>query len=256
LAVLVAAALPVDFAGASEFDYGIVTGSGRYDACLAQIRQNPDKGFDEALIWRDQGGGVPARHCAALALFALGHTGEAARRLDEIARDPGAGGKDIRAQILSQAGNAWLLEGEVARAIEAFGAGLGVADESPRLRFELLFDRARAHLIAHDWLAAIEDATEIVTARPRATDALVLRARAYRGQGAVSSALRDAEAAVALDPGDAEAVFERGAARLLKGETGVAREDFVRVLRLAPDESAIAEAARAALERIEIGSAE
>ena len=253
---LVAAALlapPLDLAQATGGDYGVVTGSGRYEACLATVARDPDKGFDEALIWGDQGGGVPARHCAALALFELGHHGEAAKRLGDLAREPGAGAAGLRAQILSQAGHAWLLQGENAHAASEFTAAIDLAGEAPSLRFELYYDRARAYLLDGKWLPAIDDLTTLLTARPRATDAFVLRARAYRGQGSLASARADAEAALALAPENAEAHFERGAALLLQGDRAAARADFIRTLRLSP-EGPIADAARAALERIELGA--
>ena len=45
----------------------------RHKDCLEQIGQDADLAFEEAMIWRDQGGGRRSRHCEAMALFALGH---------------------------------------------------------------------------------------------------------------------------------------------------------------------------------------
>ena len=65
---------------------GLFTGANAYQNCVAGIDINPADAFEKALAWRDQGGGTQADHCAALALIALDEPGEAATRLDMLAR--------------------------------------------------------------------------------------------------------------------------------------------------------------------------
>ena len=40
----------------------------QYRACLSQVSTNADAAYDQALEWRDRGGGAPALHCAALVM--------------------------------------------------------------------------------------------------------------------------------------------------------------------------------------------
>src|SRR5256885_17081911 len=81
-----------------------------YESCVAVIDRNPTEAFDTALAWRDRGGGLPAEHCAALALIALDEAGEAASRLGTLASRNDAGNVSERAKLLTEAGNAWRSE--------------------------------------------------------------------------------------------------------------------------------------------------
>ena len=96
----------------------------QYRACLAKTTSNADAAYDDALVWRDQGGGVPAQHCAALALVALGKHAEAASRLAALADMPG--GRAMAPALLGQAGNAWLLASQAA--LMAAVIAMGQAD--------------------------------------------------------------------------------------------------------------------------------
>jgi len=63
----------------------------RYEACVAKTQTDPDTAFEDGLIFRNDGGGVLARHCIALALLELGHLEEAAARLEHAAFMPDGG---------------------------------------------------------------------------------------------------------------------------------------------------------------------
>src|SRR5882724_2690363 len=104
----VIAALAVAQANAAQpaNPYGTST---PYESCVAAINKNAAEAFEMALTWRTQGGGLPADHCAALALLALDEPGEAASRLNALAQRSDAGSREERAALLSQSGNAWLL---------------------------------------------------------------------------------------------------------------------------------------------------
>ena len=79
-----------------------------YRACIIQTQENPEAGFEAAIAWRDEGGGPPALHCVALALFGLGQMEEAADRLEELATEIPDASNAERASILGQAGSVWL----------------------------------------------------------------------------------------------------------------------------------------------------
>ena len=55
----------------------------RYSACLAQVEENPEAGFERARDWRIAGGGIPSRHCAAMALIAMQKFATAAQMLEQ-----------------------------------------------------------------------------------------------------------------------------------------------------------------------------
>ncbi|NWG46861.1 MAG: tetratricopeptide repeat protein [Alphaproteobacteria bacterium] len=250
-ALILAGPAPLLAQGVSGEDYGVITGPGLYRTCLERLASDPDGAFDMASEWRDRGGGVPARHCTALALIELGHPGEGAARLDELASDPGAGGAVLRAEILAQAGNAWLMEGEAGRAINSLTTAMGL-EVGPETLALLTFDRGRAYALSGEFAEAAEDFTAVLALHPRFVEALVLRANALRAVGDFVRAREDVVAALTLAPEDPHALFEKGALDYLQGDTVSARTALVRSLALAPD-GAVADAARAVLEKIEHG---
>ena len=54
----------------------------RHTECLQAITEDPQLAYEEAMIWRGDGGGRRAKHCEAMALFAIGQKEEAAHRLN------------------------------------------------------------------------------------------------------------------------------------------------------------------------------
>jgi regulator of sirC expression with transglutaminase-like and TPR domain len=218
-----------------------------YQACVAAIETNPTDAFERALEWRAQGGGMQADHCAALALIALDEPGEAASRLDLLARRSDAGTLQERAKLLAEAGNAWLLAAQPANAEVAFSAALKLAPRAP----ELWTDRARARAAQMNWDDAERDLTSALTFNPAKPEIFVLRATARRAQGNKVGHKFDVDAALALDPTYPEALVERGIIKLEAGDIPGARADFVRVLQLAPEGPA-ADVVRSRIELLEV----
>lgn len=218
-----------------------------YRACLALLKTKPDEAFESALAWRDNGGGPPAQHCAALALVELRQYGEAATRLEKLAEDLQAGGSALLPMVLSQAGNAWLLADRPDRAYGAFTAGLALAPDN----VDLLIDRARTLASRSNWAEALRDADHALRVKPDSGESYALRAAAFRHTGNMERALEDAEMALALDPDATDALFERGALRLEAGDLKGARADFVKV-RLLEQNSPLAEAAGQAIEQMDV----
>ncbi|MGB0906187.1 MAG: hypothetical protein ACPGVT_01745, partial [Maricaulaceae bacterium] len=60
----------------------------KHKECLERIAVDADLAYEEAMIWRGDGGGRRAKHCVAMALYAVGHTEEAAHRLNKLAVAP------------------------------------------------------------------------------------------------------------------------------------------------------------------------
>jgi tetratricopeptide (TPR) repeat protein len=221
--------------------------SDRYSACLARVEKKPDQAYEDAMTWKAEGGGGPAEHCAAVALIGVKQYDEGAARLDQLARKASSGSAGVRGQILSQAGNAWLLAGRPENAINAFTAALDLAPEDA----ETLIDRARALALLEKWAPAEGDLSAALVKDPSSLDAMVLRASARRAQGNIKGAEGDVTRALLMDGNYADALVEYGLIRAAKGDLSGAREAFLAVLAKAPNSTA-GDSARAAIARLDI----
>jgi tetratricopeptide (TPR) repeat protein len=217
----------------------------QYQKCLDAARKAPGDALKTAEDWRLSGGGFPADHCAAVALFQLGRYPEAALRFEELAGAMMQRGPDMRAGALQQAGQAWILANDPAKATLDFGAAMTFTPADP----DLFIDRARAEAETHDWKAAIADLDQALKLSPGRADALVYRASAWRQLGNLDQARSDVAAALAAAPDDAAGLLERGIIRRLDGDAAGAGDDWRKIVKDAPD-SPEANAAKANLARL------
>jgi Flp pilus assembly protein TadD len=97
------------------------------------------------------------------------------------------------------------------------------------------------------WPRAISDFDRALILRPNDVEILVLRAAAWRNARNPTRALDDAAHALRIAPDHSEALLERGFASLVLGERNQANNDFNKVLRLVPPDSAAARRAQAGL---------
>jgi tetratricopeptide (TPR) repeat protein len=207
--------------------------SAHYRRCLADSSANPTIALTDAESWAKSGGGVPAQHCAALALVSLKRYAEAGGRLDKLAADRGVPDLSFRVSLYDQAGNAWLLAGDGARAIQSFSAALSLSAGDP----DLFADLARAHAMRKNWHEVDLDLNAALQLSPRRADLLVLRASARRALKRYQDAKSDLEAALKLKPGDGDALVERGLLRKDLGDLGGARRDFQAALKSSSGEA-------------------
>lgn len=221
--------------------------SGPYQACVQAIAKNPEDAFEMALAWRDRGGGALAERCAAQALISLDQPGEAASRLDALARRSDAGALKDRASLLSESGNAWLLASQPENAEAAFSAALKLTPRDS----EIWVDRARARAARQNWPEAEKDLTNALTFDKTKPETYVLRAAARHAQNNIAGYRTDIQAALALDPRFPEALVERGSIKLAAGDKAGARADWIQVLAQAP-ESPAADAVRRRIELLEV----
>ena len=205
-----------------------------YRSCLSASSLNPGVALTDAEAWAKSGGGVPAQHCAALALVSLKHYAEAGTRLDHLAADRGVPDMSFRAALYDQAGNAWLLAGDGAHAVQSFQAALTLSAGDA----DLFADLARAQAMRHDWHEVDLDLNAALQLAPRRADLLVLRASARRALQQYAEANADIEAALRLRPGDGDALVERGLLRKQLGDLNGARRDFQAALKTASGETA------------------
>jgi tetratricopeptide (TPR) repeat protein len=219
----------------------------QYQACVALTQKSPDDAFEAAITWRDQGGGFPAKHCVTLALIALKQYAEAADRLEDLAREMHVKAAPLQADVLDQAANAWLLAGQTARAITVINAALDIKPQN----VDFLIDRARAYAADNKYAEAAKDLDQALRLKPDRADALAFRASARRHLGNKAGALADAEAALALDGTDTAALLEHGLLLRDAGNKKGARQDWLKVILLAPNTPA-ADSAQADLEQMDL----
>ncbi|HLY58750.1 MAG TPA: hypothetical protein VKS60_24525 [Stellaceae bacterium] len=218
-----------------------------YTDCMTAARQKPDDGFEMGSEWRDHGGGFPAEHCVAIALIGLRQYPEAAHRLETLAEgmvkeDPG-----LRAQVLSQAAEAWAEGGQP----QAAESDLTEAIRLDPSSIQFLVSRSAVRAQRKDYRGAISDLNLAVGKGADGGDIYAYRAAAYRLMGDLKDAAADADRAVQRGATLPEAWLERANVRRLSGDSVGARQDWLQVIRLAPT-SAAADAARQNLETLDV----
>lgn len=230
----------------------------RYQACLDKIEVDPLLTREEALQWRIEGGGIAARHCAALALAKTGAHQQAAEELERVAEDfrfseGGALGaalsvfdRTILSDLYAQTGSLWLLAGDGFRAYDALSAALTESQAFSPAWVELLVDRARASALAGDYEVAVEDLRAAETQMPERADIKVFLATALREMNENNAASQTILRALELAPDNPGALLERGILRSELGDFGGARDDWLRLIQTSPE----SQEARAAAEQL------
>ena len=203
---------------------------GNYDRCLAMLTGDPEGAKGYAETWGAAGGGDAAVHCHALAEIGLGNAQTGAELLEHLAaasRDDNA----TRASLYGQAGQAWMIAGDTARAYAAATLALSLDPDDP----DLLLDHAVAAATLEHHQEAVTDLDHALEIEPRRTDALIYRAAAERHLKHLELAQDDIDRALTLDPENADALLERGILRQRQGDGAGARADWERARELAPN---------------------
>ena len=131
--VLAAPALAQNKRAVPRLPAGISAEEARYERCLIMAQKTPGDGFEEALAWQSQGGAEAARHCAAVALLYNNQPEAAAVRLEQLAQDMRLQPPQRRAEVVAQAGRAWLEGRNASRAVAAYSAALELSPENPEI---------------------------------------------------------------------------------------------------------------------------
>jgi len=190
------------------------TDSGRYSSnfdtrhaeCLHAITEDADTAYEEAMIWRGDGGGRRAKHCEAMALFAIGHHEEAANRLNQLAKAPDGGTNDMRADFYAEAADFWLVAKLPREAYASATAGLKLKENHTDLRIA----RARSYALLGHYDYAETDLTSALVFDPENAAALRYRADARRNLGKLKKAKKDIEKSLKLDFSSVETALIRG----------------------------------------------
>lgn len=221
----------------------------QYEDCLLLAEVEPEEAFESASAWQAMGGGEPARHCAAVALIGLGHYVEAGERLENLANKLNRQGEPhLSLTALAQAGQAWLLAGDLERAYAVQTAALERAPGDAKL----LVDRAVTLAAAENYGEALIDLNRALDLAPGRPDILIYRASAQRYLDDLAAALEDVDRALVLDPDNPEGLLERGNLRRLENDLAGARADWQRAATLA-DGLPTGDAAQANIATLELG---
>jgi tetratricopeptide (TPR) repeat protein len=188
-------------------------GAERLTECVALIGEDPTRAYEEGMAWAAETHEVGGYRCAGMALAALGRNEEAARRFESLAGIIGPEGTGMRAELYVQAGNAWLLAHDAARARSAFTRAIATMQGDTEVMPDLLIDRARAYALEGDYRNAELDLSRALDIRAGDPLALRLRASARMHQRAFELAEADARAALAADPASVDAALMLGHAR-------------------------------------------
>lgn len=203
-----------------------LTGNGetRFEQCVTLIDSDAERAYEEGMAWAAETQEVGGFRCAAMALIEQGRYEEGARRLESLSTAVSPEARGLRAELLSQAGNAWLLTYDPAHARSAFTRAIVLMQGDTVQMPDLLIDRARAFAMERDWRQAEEDLSRALDVRPNDPLALRLRASARMHQNAFDLAEGDAQAAVNIEPTNIDALLMLGHAREAK-RTGAPVEE-------------------------------
>lgn len=219
----------------------------RYGACLGDAESDPAAAFEAANRWAAEGGGLPARHCAAVALVRTRNYAPAALALEKLATEARMSRPERVVDLLAQAAQAWHLAGEIDR-------GLALQDRAITLApadLEVRLDRALARAAAGRHFDAIDDCDLVLARAPRRADVWLIRAGSWRALGQHDLAADDVDRALAIAPESLEALTERAEVRRAQNNRLGARADALAVLRR-QTEGPLAERARGVLEAIDV----
>ena len=218
----------------------------RYDGCVRAIEADAKKVEQFAIEWQALGGGLPARHCLALAQLHQGNNAAAAQTLVKAAQAAETQKSPMAADFWGQAGNAAMLAGDMRGAVSHFGSGIVSAGEFAPLRTaNLLVDRARAHIELADLRSARADLDQALKLTDKEPTAWLLSAALARREANLPRAKADMDRAAALAPNDADILFEQGNIAGASGDTAAARAFWEKAAKAEPNSDAAALATKA-----------
>ncbi len=236
--------------------------SARYASCIQLTQSDPDTAFDRAIAWRDDGGGMPARHCAALALIGLRLYEEGAMRLEELATAPGNATAELRTQILAQASTAWLEAGKEERALLPLDRAVTLGEQAGipmTTQIMVRLDRAALLIALQQDDKAYGDVQFVLTQPTLAVrqriEALYIRASIFHGRGDHQAVVNDTSAALDWGGTKAGLYLIRAEAYAGLGYPELARKDLLTFLTQEPN-GPQSDTARLMLERLEAFIAE
>lgn len=245
LLLLAAAATTLAATAARAETYDPKLDRQRYEGCVRALEVDAVKAEQFAVEWQARGGGLPARHCQALAQLHRGQYAAAAQTLVKAAEAAETAKSPMAADFWGQAGNAAFLAGDSKGAVAHFTTAItAVPDAVPARRAALLIDRARAETDLGDLVAARADLDKALALSNDEPLAWMLSAALARRQGDMLRASHDISRASAMAPTDPDIMFEQGNIAFANHDEATARLVWQRVIQAAPGSEAASLAAK------------
>jgi tetratricopeptide (TPR) repeat protein len=216
----------------------------RYEACLAMARTTPERGIELAQAWRIEGGGVPARHCLAIAQFGRKDYPEALKSFEAAARASATAQDGQAVSLWAQAADAALIAGKPDLAVNFLDEALK-GDLSPRAAASLRVTRAEALVDLKRTTDAAADLETATTLDPTVRYGWLLKATLARRAGDLKSAEAAILKAAETEPGSAEVQLEAGNIASAQGNAELARAAWQAAAAADPESPAGKAAAKA-----------
>lgn len=223
---------------------------GQYRDCVALAEADPEAAIAKADAWRIDNGGVPARHCLALAYAAAGEYKNAAEELESVAADIPLARTQALAQtivvpspyILSemyiQAASAWSTIRKFDRALNALNLAMGDLDKLSDQAFIIYVERASVLGQLKKYDEALKDLDKALVIHGDDADVRAMMASAYRYLEKWDLAELEVNAALELNSTNAAALLERGNISWLLEDDKAAKDNWLKVIRLHPGTTA------------------
>lgn len=208
----------------------------KFQACLDQAIESPEKGAAFAQQWRIEGGSFYARNCMGFAYARAERWAPAIVSFEQGAEEAERGGEMVQSgRLWAQAGNAALASGDAAKARDDFDAALARGLPDGVEKGEVHLDRARALVALNDDKGARQSLDIALEQVPQDPLAWLLSATLARRTGEMKLAQAHIARAVQLSPDDASVALEEGNIAILTDQEDVARSAWQRAAKLAPD---------------------
>lgn len=185
-----------------------------YKECSALSNQNPAQALALADSLLQQNDSASARHCRAMALFALSRYGEAANELSTVAQRIRSQDITLWTQLAVQGARSYELAGSYDKANALISEAITALSSSTAahvvaLTVEMLRTRSRLLQASGDNLQAVQDLDQAHSLMPDNVDVLLERARLFVALKETDLASQDAAKILTLQPGNQEAAALR-----------------------------------------------
>ncbi|MBC7520950.1 MAG: hypothetical protein H7268_07645 [Sandarakinorhabdus sp.] len=231
------ALLALLFVAAPALAAPMASDKSRYDACIAIAQAEPQRGIETAQAWRIEGGGIPARHCLALAQFAAKDFAEALLSYEGAAMASEAAKDGQAVSLWSQGADAAMLAGKPDAAVRFLDKALA-GDVSDKAQASIRVNRAEALVDLKRNSEAAADLDKATKLDPAVRYGWLLQATLARRMADFKTAEAAILKAAELEPDSADVQFEAGNIAAAQGKDSLARAAWLAAARADPDSPA------------------
>jgi tetratricopeptide (TPR) repeat protein len=217
----------------------------KYQDCVALVGQDRNAALTVSRKWFIEGGGVAAQHCEALALYEMERPNDAATLFEEIADKLSRGeglteftrtNKNILiTQLNYLAGVAWRDAGDLDKAYNALSSTMITLAGQEQYGYEIYIERGLVQHEMGDFKNAVQDFTSALDLNSEKFDAFLYRAESFRKLGEHIKARLDLNAALSINPGQPDVLFESGVNYRMQRNDEKALQEWEKLISLYPD---------------------